>query len=191
MNPKQLACVVLMMFIGVVTYAAQTVHQKVNVMKKAASSAKSSAIAAEGENETAKIFYEKAKIETEEIRRFLTSWTPYVDKVQTEQEVDSSIEFSLRDRGINLVRSRKSEVKSRQSKVMPKLVITTLVLEDEYAKVLNWMGDLEKRLPLARILACHFTGGSNARQLKLDVTFETPLINLAAADESTKEKKKK
>ncbi|MEN3944125.1 hypothetical protein WJU23_22675 [Prosthecobacter sp. SYSU 5D2] len=191
MNPKQLACVVLMMFIGLVTYFAQTVHHKVTAMKNSAETAKQDAFTAEGARQASEILTARTKAETEEIRRFLQAWVPYVDKAQTEQEVEGIIEFSLRERGITLVRSRKTEVKTaRDNKIIPKSVLTTLVIEDEYAKVQNWLGDIEKRLPLARVKACRITGGSSARQLRLDLSLETPLINLSAAPDAAKSKKK-
>jgi hypothetical protein len=191
MNPKQLACVVLMMFIGAVTYFSQTVHHKVAAMKKSAEMARQDAVTAEGARQASEIMTARTKAETEEIRRFLQAWIPHVDKAQTEQEVEGIIEYSLRERGITLVRSRKTELKSsRDNKIIPRSVLTTLVIEDEYAKVMNWLGDVEKRLPLARVKTCRITGGSSARQLRMDVSLETPLINLSAAPEKVKPKKK-
>lgn len=180
MNPKQLACVVLMMFIGGITYFGQIIHQKVALMKKAAEDAEADALAAEGNRQTADILTARTKAETEEIRRFLASWMPHAEKTQTEQEVESAIEFSLRDKGITLVRSRKSEVKNtRENPVIPRSVIATLTIEDEYAKVLNWFGEIERRLPLSRVKVCRVTGGGTGRQLRLDVSIETPLVALA------------
>ncbi len=192
MNPKQLACVILMMVIGSITYVAQEVHKKVAVMKASASEAQQEATAAAGARQMAEILTARTKAETEAIRRFLLTWTPYVDKAQTEQEVESTIEFSLRERGITLIRSRKTEVKmSRDNRVIPKTVLTTVVIEDEYAKVMNWLGDVEKRLPLARVKICRFSGGSTARHLRLDVSLETPLINLASSAKAAAPKSKK
>jgi len=192
MNPKQLACVVLMIFIGVVTYCAQIAHKKVVAMKEDASAASDAADASEMARQTAEILVIKTKAETEELRRFLTTWLPYAQKIQTEQEVESAFEFSLRDRGISLIKSRKSEVKARRDdKFMPKIVQTTIVVEDEYAKVMNWFGDIEKRLPLARVTACSITGGSTVRQLRLDVTIETPIVDPTADQTAQPEKKKK
>lgn len=180
MNPKQLACVVLMMFIGGITYFAQIVHQKVALMKSAAADAEADAEAAASNRETADILTARTKAETEEIRRFLASWTPHIEKSQTEQEVESAIEFSLRDKGITLVRSRKSEVKnSRVNPIIPRTIIATLTIEDEYAKVLNWFGEIERRLPLSRVKVCRITGGGTGRQLRLDVSIETPLVALS------------
>lgn len=192
MNPKQLACLILLMFIGVVTYFGQIIHKKVGAMRLSAEQAQSDAVAAESSRQTSEILTARAKAETEDIRRFLQAWVPYIDKAQTEQEIESAIELSLREKGITLVRSRKTEVKSaRDNKIIPRTVLTTLVVEDEYAKVMNWMGDLEKRLPLARVKACQITGGAGPRLVQLDISLETPLINLVSGAEAKAAKAKK
>jgi Na+-transporting methylmalonyl-CoA/oxaloacetate decarboxylase gamma subunit len=183
MNPKQLACIVLLLVVGGMVYVSQIVHRKVAAMKQEAETAESAAVTAENDRQMAEILTAKTKVETEDIRRFLKAWTPHIEKTQTEQEVDAAIEFSLRDKGITLVRSRRSEVKvSNSNKLIPKTVIASIVIEDEYAKVQNWLGDLERRLPLSRVRVCKLTGGGTASQLKLEVSIETPLVNLAAAD---------
>jgi hypothetical protein len=182
MNPKQLASVILMSFIGIITYVGQIVHQKVESMKTAAQVAIDESKAADDAKQLADILLTKIKGETDELRRFLKSWTPSIQKVQTEQEMEAAVEYTLRERGISLVKSRKSETKTIAGDLfMPKLIIITITLEDEYAKVLNWLGDLEKRLPLARVIACQLTGGSSVRQIQLSVTVENPIVNLSAS----------
>ncbi|HBJ83898.1 MAG TPA: hypothetical protein DDZ88_08525 [Verrucomicrobiales bacterium] len=192
MNPKQLACVILLMIIGGMTYTAQIIHNKVATTRAEAQDAEDGAIAAQQERDTAEIQTTVFKTDTEDVRRFLRGWLPAIERVQTQQEAEQTIELSLRERGINLVRSRKTELKaSTNNKIIPKSVLTTLTIEEEYAKVLNWLGDIERRLPTARMKVVQITGGSTGRQLKLDVSFETPIFDLAAADaEKAKAKEK-
>ena len=183
MNPKQLACVILLLVIGGMTYTAQIIHNKVTTTRAEAQAAEDSATTAEQERQTAEIQTTVLKTDTEEVRRFLRGWLPAIERVQTQQEAEQTIELSLRERGINLVRSRKTELRaSTNNKIIPKSVLTTLTTEEEYAKVLNWLGDIERRLPTARMKVVQITGGSTGRQLKMDVSFETPIFNLAAAD---------
>jgi hypothetical protein len=183
MNPKQLACVVLLMIIGGMTYAAQMVHNKVSTTRAEAEDMETAAVTAENERSTAEIATAMFKADTEDVRRFLRGWLPAIERVQTQQEAEQTIELSLRERGINLVRSRKTELKtSTNNKVIPKSLLTTLTIEEEYAKVLNWLGDIERRLPTARMKVVQITGGSTGRQLKMEVSFETPIFDLAAAD---------
>ena len=192
MNPKQLACFILMALIGVIFYTAQIVHQKVSAMRQEADDAESAATTAETERSTAEIKTAVLKTETEEIRRFLRAWLPAVEKIQTQQEVEQTIELSIREGSIGLVRQRRTEPKgSSTNKLIPKSVLTTLTIEEEYAKVLNWLGDIERRLPLSRMKIVQITGGSTARQLKLDVSFETPIFDLNSANAPADKDKKK
>lgn len=191
MNPKQLACVVLLLIIGAMTYTAQIIHNTVATTRAGAEEAESTAVTAETERATAEIETAMFKTDTEDVRRFLRSWLPAIERVQTQQEAEQTIELSLRERGISLVRSRKTEVKaSASNRLIPKSVLTTLTIEEEFAKVLNWLGDLERRLPTARMKVVQITGGSTGRELKLEVSFETPIFDLAAADAEKKEKTK-
>lgn len=191
MNPKQLACVLLLLIIGGMTYTAQIIHNKVNTTRTEAQDAEDAALAAENQRATAEIETAVLKTNTEDVRRFLRSWLPSIERIQTQQEAEQTIELSLRERGINLVRSRKTELKSNSNnKLMPKSVLTTLTIEEEYAKVLNWLGDIERRLPTARMKVVQITGGSTGRQLKMEVAFETPVFDLnAASTEKSKAKK--
>ncbi len=192
MNPKQIACFLLMALIGVIVYIAQIVHQKVSAMRQEAEDAESAATNAETERSAAEIKTAVLKTETEEIRRFLRAWLPAVEKIQTQQEVEQTIELSLREGGIGLVRQRRTEPKgSSTNKLIPKSVLTTLTIEEEYAKVLNWLGGIERRLPLSRMKIVQITGGSTARQLKLDVSFETPIFDLNSANAPADKDKKK
>jgi len=183
MNPKQLACVFLLMIIGGMTYAAQMVHNKVSSTRTEAENMESAAVTAENERSTAEIATTMFKADTEDVRRFLRGWLPVLDRVQTQQEAEQTIQLSLRERGINLVLAVKTELKnSASNKIIPKSLVTTMTIEDEYAKVLNWLGDIERRLPTARMKVMQITGGSSGRQLKMEVSFETPIFNLAAAE---------
>ena len=149
-------------------------------MKASAESAVADAKAAQDANQLTEILLTKTKAETEDLRRFLRAWTPSVQKVQTEQEMEAAIEYTLRERNISLVKSRKSESRPLAvGSLIPKMVISTIVIEDEYDKVVNWFGDIEKRLPLSRVISCQMTGGSSVRQVQLDVTIESPLVNIA------------
>lgn len=187
MNPKQLACVVLLMIIGAMTYTAQIIHNTVATTRTAAEEAETAAVTAENERSTAEIETTVFKSETEDLRRFLRSWMPAIDHVQTQQEAEQTIELSLRERGINLVHSKKTESKQTAgNKLIPRSVVTTLTIEEEFAKVLNWLGDIERRLPTARMKVVQITGGSTGAQLKMEVSFETPIFDLAAADADKK-----
>jgi hypothetical protein len=58
---------------------------------------------------------------------------------------------------------------------------------------MNWIGELERRLPMARMMSCRITGGDNGRQVHAEVAVEVPMVNLKfeiASTEPGKAKKK-
>ncbi len=85
MNGKQIACVMLMMIIGIITYAGQIVHKKSDTVRASAKSAQEAADAADSERQIAEITSKRVDTESEEIRRFLDAWTPQIDNIQTTQ----------------------------------------------------------------------------------------------------------
>ena len=118
--------------------------------------------------------------ESADIRRFLETWTPQIDNMQTSQEVEQAVQASIRS--VNLyVDSQKFEVKAaRNSKVIPRIVKASIIAEDEYPKTMNWLGELEKKLPLARITVCRVTPGKDTKSIRMELSLEIPLINLKA-----------
>ena len=96
MNPKQLACVLLMAVIGGMTYTAQIIHNKVATTRIEAEEGEDAALTAERERETSEIEVTVFKTDTEDVRRFLRSWLPVIDRLQTQQEAEQAIELSLR-----------------------------------------------------------------------------------------------
>ena len=55
MNPKQIACVILLMIIGAMTYTAQVIHKTVATTRAEAEDAETAAVTAESERSTAEI----------------------------------------------------------------------------------------------------------------------------------------
>jgi hypothetical protein len=57
----------------------------------------------------------------------------------------------------------------------------TVIVQDDFAKTLNWLGELECKIPLIRITTCRIKQGETGRQVNLEIHFEVPLVDLNAA----------
>ncbi|MDB6072815.1 MAG: hypothetical protein JWO89_455 [Verrucomicrobiaceae bacterium] len=191
MNGKKIACILLLCTVGIVIYFAQTIHGKAAMKRADAENAETAAIGVEGERDTANLDLIKIKSETNELSRFLQTWSPHADRIQTQSEVEEAVTASLRNSN-TIVISQKFEIReNRGALVIPRVVRAALVLEDDYAKTLNWVGELERRLPLSRVTNYRVTGGENGHQVHAEITLEVPIINLkAVAPVSAAEPKK-
>jgi hypothetical protein len=180
MNGKKTACVVLIIAIAIMIYIAQIFQQKTNSKRLSAESAEQEALTAQREREIAEISVQATEGKTNELRRFLTEWKTPAERIQTQTEVEETIQASLRMNGL-VVLSQKFEQKAGEAnKVMPKFVKASIVIQDDYAKTMNWVGDLERRLPLCRINSCQVTGAEEARQVQTDLSVEVPIVNLSS-----------
>lgn len=178
MNGKKIACVVLLMIVGVFAYAGQIMHQKADAKIRSADAAEDAAIEAEDQLTTAEISVATTRDEASQLLKFLESWQPHAERFQTQLEVESALQSLIRSTSV-LVMSQKFE--SRDTKMNPvvgKVVRAAFTVEDEYAKVLNWLGEVERRIPLTRIMTCQLTGGENGRLVHAEVSFEIPIMNL-------------
>jgi hypothetical protein len=180
MNGKKLACVVLTMIIAMVVYFAQILHQQAEQKRIAADNAESEQFLANSEKEQADIRVQASKASTETLRKFLTAWREPIDRVQTQTEVEETIQASLRMNNLVVMSQRFEKKTFSDQAVIPAVVKATIVIQDEYSKTLNWLGELERRLPLCRINSCHVTGAEEARQVQTEVALEVPLINLSS-----------
>jgi hypothetical protein len=180
MNGKQIACILLLSLIAAIVYGGQMVNKTAEAMRKSARAAEDAAISADSARKTSEIKLQTVTAESEEILRFLAAWTPIIDGIQTGQDIEEAIQSSIRASSL-YVDSQKFEAKvTRTGKVLARIIKAAIVAEDEYSKTMNWLGELEKKVPLARITICRITPGKDPKSIRLELSIEVPILNLNA-----------
>lgn len=186
-----MACIVLLMIIGAVTYGAQIVHKKAAVAIQAAEDEKASADLAATEANTAKVTLERAKSDAQDLERFLVSWTPVIQRLSSRQEVESAVQGNTRETRVFVVNQKFEEKVNQGERMRVRSILASLIVEDEYSKVLNWLGSMEKKIPLVRITSCRISAANTGRQVHMEVNLEVPLIDLSVNPLGVEAKKKK
>ena len=180
MNGKKVACILLMMIVAGIAYSSQMLQKRSAAMVEEALSAETSANMAKLEHDRTSIELKKMEFETQDLRAFLKAWEPQIGRVLSAQDAEQIIMGLVRNSGILIV-SQKFEVKdNRQQPLVPKIMQGTLIVQDDYVKTMTWLGELERRLPLARLTTCRMKQGETTRQVNLELHFDVPLINLDA-----------
>jgi len=180
MNGKKIACVLLMFILAGIAYSSQMLQKRAAAMLDEANQSELAAESAKGDRNRVAIELKRLEYETKDLRDFLVKWTPVIHRIQSAQDAEQIIMGVVRNSGI-LILSQKFEVKeNRQNTLVPKIMQGTLVVQDEYAKSMTWLGELERKLPLARLTTCRLKQGDTSRQVNLEVHFDIPMINLEA-----------
>jgi hypothetical protein len=186
MNGKKIACLVLMMILGMIMFGTQMMTKRAAARIAETEAVETDKRTAESDCEVARNTTLRLKDETQELRQFLGTWTPIINGIQSSQDAEQALLTHVRNSGI-LVVSQKLEMKENRGNMFaPKLFQGTLTVQDEYAKTMNWLGDLEVKIPLMRITSCRIKQGETGRQMNLEIHFELPVINLLAELDATK-----
>jgi hypothetical protein len=180
MNGKNIASIVLLMIVAAFVYCSQIASQTAQTKRDEADNVILEATTAKNELDAAQIATTKLKVDSDELIKFLGTWSSYTDRIQSQANVEEALQASLRSANL-LILSQKFDTKpSGVNPVIPKVVYANLTIEDDYAKTLNWIGEIERRMPIARLVQCRILGGENGRHVRAELAFEVPLFDLKA-----------
>lgn len=176
MNNKHVACGIVAIFIVVLVQL--TLWVKGNRSK-----VQDEAAAAQQAETDATTLLNQERTQLGELRRqsadrieFLKIWEPYFAAIDTRQSAEVNLSMQIKEANlVNLAqRFEESQVKGNDS--IPKTMKAFLTFEDDYARLLNWLGDLEVKMPTLRTTSVRLAKGTRANDLRMEVVLEQPLL---------------
>jgi hypothetical protein len=176
MNNKHLACLFIGLVIFAQLYCVVMVKSKRDAMMSEADSA---TLAADGARQQATIIgtqLNALKSRTEAIRQYLAVWEPYLRRSDTEERGQMLIDELIRQGGVTQLSGKYDPSPNAGNTYIPKIVKAELLFEDDYHKTLEWLGEVERSLPAARISKCRLTKGTTSNDIKMEMTVELPLV---------------
>jgi hypothetical protein len=73
-----------------------------------------------------------------------------------------------------------SSVQSTAGQTIPQIVRAHLTIEDDFAKTLNWLGDVESKLPISRVSNLDISRGQSGNDVRVNAVVDIPLAVAAA-----------
>ena len=175
MNNKQAACVVLAFVIGLMAYATLMMKNKLSVASAEAEDASAKLTAAETSRKGAQIELDKKTRETQGLRDYLDEWQPYLDQTRNDASAESLFAQKLKQGALVIFRQGFEPVKLDLTSTIPSALRARLTFEDDYYKMINWLGSLESTLPTCRVSSCRITKGQKGNDIKMELNAEVPL----------------
>lgn len=75
-----------------------------------------------------------------------------------------------------MISQKFSQQKLEQEDQIKSALVADLVVEDDYAKALNWLGQIEKSIPHCRISKCVILRGDRGNDIHMDVQVQIPIL---------------
>lgn len=181
MNPKQIGCVILLAGILLFVQWGLSMSNSAKVIDEQTAAAKK-------EEETLRT---QLKVETStladltqqsrELLDFVQKWEPYFAVIEEQHAAETGISMKVREANmLNLSQNYQQvphKINNKENPSLPILVRASLVFDDNFSKLLNWIGMMEKIKPTMRIGRLSLSKGSRGEDLRMEVTLEIPLRN--------------
>lgn len=175
MNNKQVACGIIIFLIFCMVQGTLWMNKRMAAMRKgeAAEKQKSEASARSLRMEQKQLIDLRAS--SDKLIEYLKVWQPYFDAVDSPQNAE--LKISLRVKEDNLVNlSQRYEVVNQKNASLPVIMRAHLTFEDNYARLLNWVGKMEAQLPTMRVSNIRLSRGTLPGDVKMELILEQPLM---------------
>ncbi|MFT4546740.1 MAG: hypothetical protein ACI9UA_000737 [Pseudoalteromonas tetraodonis] len=180
MNNKQIACVVLSMIIGLMAFGTMKMKNKASAANDAKEAAASKADSADKGRKKAQLDLDKKTRESQGLRDYLDEWQPYLMQTKTDTDAERMFVQKLKQDQLVIFKQGFDPVKMLKGSTIPSALRARVTFEDDYHKLLTWMGSLESSLPTSRVSSCRITKGQKGNEVKMELNAEVPLASVTS-----------
>jgi len=182
-NHKHIACLAILFLCIVIFQGVSMVRTRATAMKAAAESAERSANDAAVALRIQRATLEDLKLKTSDLIEFLDAWEPHLARLSTAESGELNVNALVKSYGLILLAQRfeltpnnsNNGVPSTANGTIPQLVRAHLTIEDDFIKTLNWLGEVESKLPTSRISSLDIARGQSGNDVHMNVVVDIPL----------------
>lgn len=176
MNSKHISCGIVALFIVVLVQLTLWVQgHRTKVQNEAGAAEQAEA------NANAQLNQERSQLS--ELRRqstdlieFLRIWQPYFTTIDSAQSAEVNLAMRIKEANLVNLAQRFESAPVKGNASIPSMLRGFLTFEDDYARLMNWLGDLEVKMPTVRTSSVRLSKGTRENDLRMEIVLEQPLL---------------
>lgn len=180
MNSKQIACLFLLAGILLAVQGAISLQNKAKAAALQVDSAMQEMAGLQTQLSAERAVLEDWQTQSKELIDFVKKWEPFFAVIEEQQAAETGISMKVREANMfNLSQSYQQiphRINNKENESLPVLVRASLVFDDEFVKLLNWVGMMERIKPTMRVGRIALSKGSRTGDLKMELVIEVPLM---------------
>ncbi len=181
MNPKQIGCILLIVGMLVSVQFGMSMRRKAQAIDAEADKASVEETGLRTQLDAEMAMLQDLKRQSDELIAFVQKWEPFFAVIEEQQAAETGISMKVREANMLNLSQRYQQIphkiNNKENASLPILVRASLVFDDNYSKLLTWLGMMEKIRPTMRIGRLALSKGSRGDDLRMEVTLEIPLRN--------------
>ncbi len=107
---------------------------------------------------------------------YLDAWAPPLGEVNTPESGELTVSARVKEADLVTLAQRFEVTANVENDAIPKLVRAHLTFEDDYARTMNWLGNIEQSLPSSRVTDLRIARGESGNDVRLTVVLDVPLL---------------
>lgn len=176
MNKKHMACVIVLILIIALVQGTLWMNNRMVKMQSNAAKAEIDARNSETQLMLEQNQYTELQKNSKGLIDYLNLWQPYFEAVDSPQNAELRISLKIKEDNLISLSQRYSVV-GQKNPSLPKLMRADVTFEDNYARVMNWLGRLEAELPTMRVNSINARQGTGPDDIKISMTLEQPILS--------------
>ncbi|MEX2578568.1 MAG: hypothetical protein WD342_05880 [Verrucomicrobiales bacterium] len=176
MNDHKTACLVLACLVAAMLFGVNKLRNSTNTARETAEAMRSQAETAEQQAQLAQIQLKTLDSKTSELRSIYNEWKPHFDSYRSPQDAERRVADVIREGDVFLISQKFESRELDRNAMISDALVGDLVIEDDYAKTLNWLGKLEEAIPSCRITRCNLQRGDRGNDVHLELQIQIPVL---------------
>jgi len=177
MSKKHLACVVIIVLIVVLVQLTLSMNKRMVKMQGEADTAKSQTSSSSLQLQIERGQYAELENSSKSLIEYLNIWQPYFKAVDSAQSAELKISLRIKEDNLVSLSQRYETVSNPGNSFLSSIMRARLTFEDDYVRLLNWLGEVESQLPTIRVGSIKLTRGTGGNDLKMELILEQPLVS--------------
>lgn len=177
MSKKHLACVVILLLIAVIVQLTLSMNKRMQKMQGEADRAKGQALNSSLQLQIEKGQFAELESSSKSLIEYLNIWQPYFKAIDSAQNAELKISLRIKEDDLVSLSQKYESVANPGNSYLSSIMRARLTFEDDYVRLLNWLGQVEAQLPTIRVSMVRLTRGTGGNDLKMELNLDQPLVS--------------
>jgi len=176
MNRKHVACALVGILMLALVQSVLWMQQKRTKMRLVASGLKAEEVTASQMLIRERQQLAQLRGSSEGLISFLRTWQPYFEAIDNPQSAEVNFTLKIKEDNLTSIAQRFEQASIKGNPSVPSVMRAFVTFEDDYSRLLNWLGRMENQQPTMRTSAMRLSKGTRANDLRMELTLEQPLL---------------
>lgn len=176
MNNKHVATIVIALLIVAIVQGSLSMRGIANTRQQEADKQSQLATAAQTQLARETLQFDEFKRSSTQLVDYLAKWQPYFSDLDSAQRAELNISLKIKENNLVGLSQRYEMVSLKGNASIPRALRAYLTFEDDYVRLLNWLGRIEQQLPTMRINSIQISKGTAANDLRMTIVLDQPLV---------------